>query len=54
MGSMGGLMGLRAEAVEAVLRMNGVKLKDRAATFDDLQLMADAAMEVLNERAENE
>lgn len=45
---MAGLVhiGLRYEAVEPVMRMR--RAKDRAALFDDLQVMEGAALAVLN------
>ena len=47
-GPMGGITGFRAEGVAAVFRMRKVKRAEQAALFDDLQVMAGAAAEVLN------
>lgn len=50
MGAMGGFMGLRAEGVESVMRMNRVPLKDQWPIFTDLMAMAGEALPVLNKK----
>lgn len=49
-GGMGGLVGLRYEAIEPACRLSGVKKRDRPALFDAIRVMEEAAMEVLNAR----
>jgi hypothetical protein len=40
--------GLRYEGIEAAMRMNGVRPKERAALLADLNVMARAALPILN------
>lgn len=49
-GAMGGVLGLRAEGVEVVMRMKRVPLKEQWPLFEDLQAMADEALTVLNKK----
>ncbi len=42
--------GLRAEAIESVLRVASVPPRERETVMDDLLAMSDAAAEVLNRR----
>lgn len=49
-GGMGGLVGLRYEAIEPVFRLCGVKKRERRDLFDAIRVMEEAVMEVLNER----
>lgn len=51
LGPLGGIVGLRAEGVEAVFRMRGVPRKEQAALFGDLELMVGAAARVVNQAA---
>lgn len=44
-----GFYGLDYSALPAVLELVGVPAKDRAAAFDDLRVMEDAALEVFRE-----
>lgn len=45
-----GYLGLDYTAVEAAMRMRGVKNKDRARLFADLRVMESAAAQELNRR----
>lgn len=45
-GAMGGVIGLNYPSMESLMRM--LRVKDKAAMVDDLQVMERAALEVLN------
>jgi hypothetical protein len=47
-GAMGGVIGLRYEALPAVLRLCGIPKTDRAGIFDGLRVMESAAIEAIN------
>lgn len=40
--------GIRAESIEAAMRVSGVHGKQREVTFDDVRHMSLAALEILN------
>lgn len=48
LGGMGGVVGLRYEAVSAVMDMRAVPSVERAALLDDLRVMEQAMLEVWN------
>ncbi len=47
-GPMGGVVGLRAEGVESVMRMRRIPFAERAELFADLEMMMAAAAPILN------
>jgi len=49
-GPLGGVLGLRAEGVESVLRMKRTPAAERSELFEDLQRMAEAALPLLNRK----
>ncbi len=49
-GALGGALGLDRPSVESVMRMTGIKDRDRDEMLADLEVMEDAALEILKSR----